>query len=212
MGIAKISFTGSIIAGRKVNEAAIKSNLKRCTLELGGKSATLIFNDADIENALVHSSQSFLANSGQACVAGSRALVQEDIAPKFTEALKARFEGLSNAMGDTMNPQTFLGPVADKKQFTSVMGFIEDGKKSCVPVVGGSRKGEKGCYIEPTLFVNPPRDSKIFTQEIFGPVLTLTTFKTEEEAIEIANDTTYGLSGMITPSRHLADSASNNDR
>ena len=194
-GIAKISFTGSIAAGRKVHEAAIKSNLKRCTLELGGKSATLIFNDADMENALTHSSQSFLANTSQACVAGSRALVQEDIAPQFIEALKARFAGFVHAMGDPMDPTTFLGPVADKAQFNSVMGFIEDGKKSAAPVVGGNRKGKAGNFIEPTIFLNPPRDSKIWKQEVFGPVLTVTTFKTEAEAIEIANDTSYGLSG-----------------
>lgn len=197
MGISKISFTGSVVAGRKVNEAAIRSNLKRCTLELGGKSAVLIFDDADIENALVHCSQSFLANSGQACVAGSRALVQESIAPKFIEALKTRYEGLSHAMGDTMDPSTFLGPVADKAQFAHVMSFIEDGKKDGAPLVGGNRKGQKGNFIEPTIFLNPPKDSKVFKEEIFGPVLTLSTFKTEAEAIAIANDTTYGLSAQI---------------
>jgi len=194
-GIAKISFTGSIGAGRKVHEAAIKSNLKRCTLELGGKSASLIFKDADMENALTHMSQSFLANSGQACVAGSRALVQEDVASQFVDALKARFEAFTHAMGDPLNPNTFLGPVADKAQFDSIMSFINDGKKNGAPLVGGNRKGKVGNFIEPTIFVNPPRDSKIWKQEIFGPVLVLTTFTTEAEAIEIANDTTYGLSG-----------------
>jgi len=94
-----------------------------------------------------------------------------------------------------MDPNTFLGPVADKAQFNSVMSFIEDGKKNGEPLVGGSRKGKAGNFIEPTIFLNSPRDSKIWKQEIFGPVLTLTTFKTEAEAIGIANDTTYGLSG-----------------
>jgi aldehyde dehydrogenase (NAD+) len=195
MGIAKISFTGSLSAGKKVHEAAIKSNLKGCDLELGGKSATLIFDDCDIDNALLHSSQSFLANSGQVCVAGSRALVQEGIAPQFIEGLKARFQKLSYAMGDSMNPNTYLGPVADKAQFTRVMSFIEDGKKNDAPLVGGTRKGEAGNFIEPTIFLNPPRDSKIFREEIFGPVLTVSTFKTEDEAIAIANDSDYGLSG-----------------
>jgi aldehyde dehydrogenase (NAD+) len=126
-----------------------------------------------MENALLHSLQSFLGNLGQVCVAGSRALVQEGITPHFIESLKARFQKLSSAMGDGMNSATYLGPVADKAQFTRVMSFIEDGKKNGAPLVGGSCKGDTGNFIESTIFLNPPRDSKISREEIFGPVLTV---------------------------------------
>ena len=199
MKIYKISFTGSIASGRKVADAANKSNLKPVTLELGGKSPAIIFNDADIPNALAMNSQGFLANSGQICAACSRTLVQEKIAPEFIKGLKQKFEEMSKVMGDTMDPNTALGPLADKAQYDRVMNFLENGKKSsnAEVITGGVRKGEKGCFIEPTIFLNPDAKSDIYTDEIFGPVLSIKTFKTEEEAIEMANDTTYGLAASI---------------
>jgi aldehyde dehydrogenase (NAD+) len=194
MDIAKVAFTGSAAAGRQVQIAAAKSNLKHCSLELGGKSPALIFDDADLENALEHNSQGFLLNSGQVCAAASRILVQEGIAPKFVEGLKGAFEKFSSAMGDASSEQVYLGPLADKKQFDRVMGFLEEGKKDGVEVlVGGVRKGEKGQFVEPTVLLNPDGKSKVYNEEIFGPVAVMRTFKTEEEAIEMANDTTYGL-------------------
>lgn len=194
MDIAKVAFTGSAAAGRQVQIAAAKSNLKHCSLELGGKSPALIFDDADLENALEHNSQGFLLNSGQVCVAASRILVQEGIAPKFVEGLKGAFEKFSSAMGDASSEQVYLGPLADKKQFDRVMGFLEEGKKDGVEVlVGGVRKGEKGQFVEPTVLLNPDGKSKVYNEEIFGPVVVMRTFKTEEEAIEMANDTSYGL-------------------
>jgi aldehyde dehydrogenase (NAD+) len=200
MGIAKVSFTGSVATGRKVQEAALKSNMKRVTLELGGKSPSIVFKDADMDNALTHNSQGFLANSAQACTAGSRVLVQEDIAAAFVAGLKARFEGLGAAMGDPMDPQTFLGPVADRQQYDRVMGFIDQGKQDGAELVcGGNRKGDKGWFIEPTIFLNPPSDSAVYRDEIFGPVITVRTFKTEEEAVALANDTVYGLSCKARP-------------
>ena len=198
MRIAKIGFTGSIQTGRLVQQAATKSNLKKCTLELGGKSASLVFNDCDLDTAVQQNSQNFLLNSGQVCVACSRTLVQEGIAPKFIEALKTQFQNFSHAMGDTMKPETFLGPLADKAQFDRVMSFLEQGKKDGVEViVGGGRKGDSGNFVEPTLLLNPSKTSKVYTDEIFGPVLAIKTFKTEDEAIEMANDTTYGLGAAL---------------
>lgn len=198
MKISKIGFTGSITTGRIVQQAATKSNLKKCTLELGGKSASLVFNDADLDTAVTQNSQNFLLNSGQVCIASSRTLVQEGIAPKFIEALKTQFQNFSHAMGDTLKAETFLGPLADKKQFESVMGFLEQGRKEGVEVLaGGGRKGDKGNFVEPTLLLNPSSKSKVYTDEIFGPVLAIKTFKTEEEAIEMANHTTYGLGATL---------------
>jgi aldehyde dehydrogenase (NAD+) len=198
MDIAKIAFTGSAATGRLVQIAAAKSNLKHCTLELGGKSPAIIFDDADVDNAVRYNSQGFLLNSGQICAAGSRVLVQEGIAPKIIEAIKQAFAQLDGAMGDAASEQTYLGPLADKQQFDRVMSFLEEGKKEGAGMevlTGGNRKGDKGMFVEPTIILNPDLKSKIYTDEIFGPVLTIKTFKTEDEAIEMANNTSYGLSG-----------------
>ncbi|KAF2866600.1 putative aldehyde dehydrogenase [Massariosphaeria phaeospora] len=197
MGIRKISFTGSVPVGKKIQEEAAKSNLKRVVLELGGKSPSMIFNDADIENALTHSSQNFLFNTGQGCVSASRAFIQEDIAPKFIDALKERFDQFKHAIGAPLDPNTFIGPLADGKQMERVMGFLESGKNEAELVTGGNRHGDTGFYVEPTIFLNPKDGARIYREEIFGPVLTIKTFKTEEEAVEMANDTEYGLSACV---------------
>lgn len=143
-------------------------------------------------------SQGFLLNSGQICAACSRTFVQEKIAPDFLKGLKEKFEGMSAVMGDTLDPKTALGPLADKAQYERVMSFLEAGKSSGAEILtGGTRKGNKGYFVEPTIYVNPYTAASIYTDEIFGPVLTVRTFKTEEEAIELANDSTYGLAGSL---------------
>jgi len=197
-GIDKISFTGSVAGGRAVQAAANKSNLKRVTLELGGKSPALVFDDAPLEAAVGGVGQGFLVNSGQICVAASRVLVQEGIAEKFKAAVKAQFEAVSKNLGaNPLEPTTTHGPVVDKAQYDRISGYIDIGKADAELVTGGSRKGDKGYAIEPTLFVNPKEGSRIWTEEIFGPVMSIKTFKTEEEAIELANDTSYGLASNI---------------
>jgi aldehyde dehydrogenase (NAD+) len=155
----------------------------------------------------------FLANSGQICVgkeyppfmvtsakqltsfpAASRVLVQDSIASSFCESLIKMFEEVGKGMGaNTMSLETQHGPVVDQQQFQTVMKYIEEGKKSAQLLTGGVRIGEKGKFIAPTIFLEPSRDSRIWTEEIFGPVLTVKTFKTEEEAVEMANETEYGL-------------------
>jgi len=125
-------------------------------------------------------------------------LVQEKIAPDFLKGLKEKFEKMNDVMGDPMDQNMTLGPLADKAQYERVMSFLESGKSSGAEIVtGGNRKGDKGCYIEPTIFMNPDNKAKIWTNEIFGPVISIKTFKTEEEAIEMANDTSYGLAASI---------------
>lgn len=128
MDIGKIAFTGSAPAGRAVLAASAKSNLKVVTLELGGKSPAIIFNDADLENAVEHTSTSFLRNSGQICHAGSRVLVQEGIAEEYIRAVKGSFERALEKMGDPSLDDTAFGPLADKKQFDRVMGFLQGAK------------------------------------------------------------------------------------
>jgi aldehyde dehydrogenase (NAD+) len=196
--IAKISFTGSVAGGRAVQQAAVKSNLKRVTLELGGKSPAIVFSDAPLEVTVGSIGEGFLFNSGQVCVASSRVLVQEDFAPKFIEAVKHQFEAVNKGMGpNPLEPTTTHGPVVDKAQFERIMGYIDIGKGDAELLTGGSRKGDKGYIVEPTIFMNPKQGSRIWSEEIFGPVLRIKTFKTEEEAIELANDTTYGLAGKV---------------
>ena len=197
MQIAKISITGSLAAGLKVQEQAAKSNLKEVTLELGGKSPAIVFNDADINTALGGCSAGFLFNSGQVCAAASRVYVQDDIASDFIKQLKDKFEDSNKGMGaNPTHKSTVLGPLVDQQQFDRVLDFIEKGKSSATLVTGGGRRGTTGCFMQPTIFLNPASESPIYRDETFGPVLVVKTFKTEEEVIELANNTTYGLAGM----------------
>ncbi|KAM0546951.1 hypothetical protein ACHAPJ_010611 [Fusarium lateritium] len=197
MGIGKICFTGSVGAGRKLQVAAAQSNLKHVTLELGGKSASIVFEDANLDNAILHNSRSFLANNARACSAASRLFVHESIAPRFIEGLKQSFIQLSKTIGDPRSEGTFLGPLVDKAQLNHVTEYIEGAKAEGIEVItGGEHRSGPGHFISPTLFFNPKLDSRIYKEEIFGPVLVCRTFKTEEEAVELANDTPYGLSGV----------------
>ncbi|PSN58746.1 aldehyde dehydrogenase [Corynespora cassiicola Philippines] len=197
MDIDKISFTGSTLTGRKIQEASAKSNMKRVSLELGGKSPSLIFNDADINNALDHASRGFLWNNGQACVATSRTFVHEDVAEVFIRKIKERFVQLRQEIGPPDDRKTYIGPLADRLQFDRVMGLIETGRKEGELIVGGNRIGDKGFYVEPTIILSPRDSARVYREEIFGPVLTIRTFRTEDEAIKLANDTSYGLSSCI---------------
>ncbi|EUC44620.1 hypothetical protein COCMIDRAFT_37529 [Bipolaris oryzae ATCC 44560] len=199
MDINKISFTGSLATGKKIQELSAKSNLKRVVLELGGKSPSLIFDDANLNNALHHHSLNFLSNSGQACVAATRVFIQGNIAEAFIEQLKFRFEQVFQTAGSPLDPKTVFGPLADSMQFERVMNYIEIGKQESELITGGKRHSysNSGYYVEPTIFLNPKDDAHIYREEIFGPVITIKTFKTEEEAIKLANDTCFGLSACI---------------
>lgn len=151
-----------------------------------------------MENAVNHSSSSFLINSGQMCVAASRILVHQKIAETFTSQLQARFEALAHTMGDPESAESFLGPLADRAQTERVLEFFGQGRKDGVRFLTGGTKHEKGGnYVQPTIMVDGPLDSITWTQEIFGPALSIRTFETEEEAIQLANDTSYGLSACV---------------
>ena len=125
-------------------------------------------------------------------------MVQEGIASKFIEAVKGAFEKATEKMGDPSLEETAFGPLADKKQFERVMQFLKDGKAEGVEVLtGGERLGDKGTFVQPTVLLNPDLKSKVYTDEIFGPVISVRTFKTEEEAIKLANDTEYGIGSTV---------------
>lgn len=200
MRIRKVSFTGSIPTGKRIQEAAAKSNLKRVTLELGGKSPAVVFDDCNLENAITWTANAITANTGQVCFAATRVYVQEGIYDKFVAGYKKALQEKAQTIGDPEDESTVMGPLIDKAQFDRVSGFIERGKAGQGTLLtGGSRVGDKGFFIEPTVFENVKADAEIITQEIFGPVAVLNSFKTEEEIIEKSNNTDFGLmAGVFT--------------
>ncbi|TRX87801.1 hypothetical protein FHL15_011309 [Xylaria flabelliformis] len=199
MKVRKISFTGSTATGRKIQEMAAKSNLKRITLELGGKSPAVVFDDANLENAIFWCVNAICGNTGQICFAASRVYVQEGIYDKFLEGYKKAMEERAKTIGDPDAAETLMGPIVDKLQFDRVSGFLERGRNQGTLLIGGSRVGDQGYFIEPTIFADVPEDAEICKQEIFGPVAIVNKFKTEEEIIAKANDTEYGLmAGVFT--------------
>ena len=196
MDIDKVAFTGSTLVGRTIMKAAASSNLKKVTLELGGKSPNIVFNDADIEQAIHWVNFGIYFNHGQCCCAGSRIYVQEGIYDKFIEAFKKRAS--ENVVGDPFHEGTFQGPQVSQLQYDRIMGYIKAGKEEGATVeIGGERHGDKGYFIQPTIFSNVRPDMKIMQEEIFGPVCSIAKFKDEAEAIKLANDSTYGLAAAV---------------
>jgi aldehyde dehydrogenase (NAD+) len=163
-----------------------------------GPLVSILLNRYDLctDDAGNRCSTWFLINTTQACVAATRCFVQESIAEKFITALKERFNSAKGTIGSPLEPTVMVGPLVDKAQFERVMKYIDFGKQEGDLAVGGTRIGEKGYFVEPTIFLNPKTDGKIWKEEIFGPVLSIRTFKTEDEVVNWANDTEYGLSGM----------------
>ncbi|KAF2667765.1 aldehyde dehydrogenase, allergen Cla h 10 [Microthyrium microscopicum] len=196
MDIDKVAFTGSTVVGRQIMKAAASSNLKKVTLELGGKSPNIVFDDADIDNAISWVNFGIFFNHGQCCCAGSRVYVQEGIYDKFMARFKERAS--KNVVGDPFGSDTFQGPQVSQVQFDRIMSYIEHGKQSGATVeTGGKRKGDKGFFIEPTIFSGVSEDMKIVQEEIFGPVCSVSKFKTAEEVVKAGNSTTYGLAAAV---------------
>lgn len=196
--VRKVAFTGSTGVGRKIMESAGKK-LQNISLELGGKSANIILADADLSVAVDGALYAFLYHSGQACTSGTRLLVDEKIYPAFKDALVKRIADVK--VGVPTDPATGYGPVVSKKQFDTIMNYINISKKEGAKLLAGGERAtggdlDKGYYIKPTLFEVGP-DNTIFNEEIFGPVLAITPFKTEEEAIKLANKSIYGLAGAV---------------
>ncbi|EME43725.1 hypothetical protein DOTSEDRAFT_53045 [Dothistroma septosporum NZE10] len=199
MRIRKISFTGSVATGKAIQIAAAKSNLKRVTLELGGKSPAVVFADANLENALTWTINAILARSGQVCMAATRVYVQDAVAEEFIKLYVEKMKEATSFLGDPQDTAVRMGPLVDQSQFDKVMEIIAKGSSEAELVVGGNRHGSTGCYIEPTVFLNPRSDAAIYKNEVFGPVSIVKTFKTEDEVVNLANDTEYGLvAGLFT--------------
>ncbi|KAI9828120.1 MAG: aldehyde dehydrogenase (NAD(P)(+)) ald5 [Thelocarpon impressellum] len=209
MDVDKVAFTGSTAVGRQIMKAAAGSNLKKVTLELGGKSPNIVFDDADIDNAISWVNFGIFFNHGQCCCAGSRIYVQDGIYDKFVARFKERAG--ANKVGDPFQADTFQGPQVSQLQFDRIMGYIDEGKKAGATVeIGGERHGKEGYFIQPTIFSNVTEDMKIMQEEIFGPVCSIARFKTAEDAVRVGNHATYGLAAAVhTTSLKTAITVSN---
>ncbi|KAF5592914.1 aldehyde dehydrogenase (NAD+) [Fusarium pseudocircinatum] len=197
MDVDKIAFTGSTAAGREVARLAA-SNLKEMTIESGGKFPLLVFQDADLDQAVKWSHYGIMANQGQICTATSRILVHEKVHQQFIELFKEKVK--SCKIGNTFDSGTFQGPQVSKAQYERVLSFIESGKADGATVALGGQPttvNGKGFFIEPTIFIDALDDMKIYREEIFGLVAIISPFKTEDEAVRRANDTIYGLGVAI---------------
>ncbi|KAK3680684.1 aldehyde dehydrogenase (NAD(P)(+)) ald5 [Vermiconidia calcicola] len=196
MDVDKVAFTGSTVTGRTILKAAASSNLKKVTLELGGKSPNIVFEDADIDNAISWVNFGIFFNHGQCCCAGSRIYVQESIYDEFIKRFKDRAS--KNVVGDPFAKDTFQGPQVSQLQFDRIMNYIKAGKEAGATVeIGGNRMGDKGYFIEPTIFSNVTEDMQIMQEEIFGPVCSISKFKSKDEVIKTANNSTYGLAAAL---------------
>jgi betaine-aldehyde dehydrogenase len=196
-GVDKLAFTGSIPTGAAVMQAAAVG-IKNISLELGGKSPFVIFDDADLEQAVEWIMFGIFWNKGENCCATSRLIVQDAIAPTLLERLKVEVEKIS--IGDPLDAKTLLGPIVHKAHYQKVMSYIEAGKAEGLKLLtGGNRPRhiETGFFVEPTIFVEVPPTSKLWCEEIFGPVLCVCTFTDEAEALHLANDTPYGLGAAV---------------
>jgi aldehyde dehydrogenase (NAD+) len=196
MDVDKVAFTGSTEVGHLIMEAAAKSNLKRVTLELGGKSPNIVFADTDLDEAVEGAHFGLFFNHGQCCCAGSRVFVEEKIYDKFVEKSGARAE--KRIVGDPFDPKTEQGPQVDQAQFDKIMGFIDSGREQGAKLVcGGDRVGDRGYFIEPTVFADVQDNMKIAQEEIFGPVMSIIPFKNVDEVVDRANRTMYGLAAAV---------------
>lgn len=196
MDVDKVAFTGSTEVGHLIMEAAAKSNLKRVTLELGGKSPNIVFADADLDAAIEGAHDALFFNQGQCCCAGSRLFVEEKCYDEFVTRTveKAR----NRIVGDPFDSNTEQGPQVDKDQFDKVMSYIESGMRQGAQMLcGGNRVGDRGFFIAPTVFADVRDEMQIAQEEIFGPVMSIIKFKDIDEAIQRANNSMYGLAAAV---------------
>jgi phenylacetaldehyde dehydrogenase len=197
--VDKITFTGEHTTGQKIIEAS-KTNLKRVSLELGGKSPTLVFDDADLNAALEGTHGAVFFNQGQCCIAGARVFVHEAVHDEFVEHLAGRAESIR--LGSGLDPQTEMGPLVSAEQLERVSGYIASGREQGARIVAGGERGsgrglDGGYFIRPTVFTDVAGDMQVMREEIFGPVAMVGSFSDEDEAIAHANDTHFGLAAGI---------------
>ncbi|XP_074627489.1 aldehyde dehydrogenase 1A1-like isoform X2 [Acropora palmata] len=196
MEINKVSFTGSTEVARLIQAAAATSNLKRLTLELGGKSPNIVLADSDLDYAVEYSHSALFFNQGQCCSAGSRTFVQDTIYDEFVKKSVERAQ--KRTVGDPFDDSVEQGPQIDQEQFDKILELIESGKKEGAKLeCGGARHGSKGFFIQPTVFSGVKDGMRIAKEEIFGPVQQIIKFSDIDEVIERANNTAYGLAAAV---------------
>ncbi len=194
--VDKVAFTGSTEVGRKIAEAAGKSNLKKVTLELGGKSPNVVYADADIETAVAGAANAIFFNQGQCCNAGSRLYVQNDIYDEVISGVAERARGIK--VGSGLDLDTTMGPLISDEQFQKVLGYMDEGRTDgAEAIVGGGRIGERGYFVEPTILSNTRADMSVVREEIFGPVVVAQPFDSVEDITAAANDTNFGLAAGV---------------
>jgi acyl-CoA reductase-like NAD-dependent aldehyde dehydrogenase len=194
--VDKISFTGSTAVGMEIQRVAA-ATMKRVSLELGGKSACIVFDDADLENAVTSLAAGIFKNQGQLCIAASRMFVHERLYDAFSERLSQLAHGIR--LGDPLAPETTMGPLVSKTQYDRVMGYIALGKEGGGSVRAGGARGPQaqGYFVQPTVFAGMDNGMRVAREEIFGPVATLIPFRDEEDVVRQANDTPYGLAAGV---------------
>lgn len=200
--VRKLSFTGSTLVGRGIMATAARTNLKKVTLELGGKGPSIVFADADWNNALFWTTAGITLHNGQICAAGSRIYVEDDIYEKFVEEFSARSRDA--VAGDPLLSTTTKGPLVSALQKERVMGHVKKGQDDGLQVLHGNQADglpAQGHFVPNVAFANVEPTSSLVREEIFGPVATISRFKTEEEAIALANDSEYGLAASVFTSR-----------
>lgn len=194
-GVDKVAFTGSTEVGRKIVNAA-SGNLKKVSLELGGKSPQVVFADADLEAAIPGVAAGFLFNHGQTCTAGTRLLVEDAIFDEFTAGVAEHAAGLR--IGPGLDPANDIGPLVSREQLTKVTGYLDAGiAQGARALAGGGRHGDTGFYVQPTLLVDVDREFSVYQEEIFGPVAVAVPFNRDRGVREAANDTPYGLAASV---------------
>ncbi|XP_031695874.1 aldehyde dehydrogenase, mitochondrial-like [Anarrhichthys ocellatus] len=196
MDVDKLAFTGSTEVGHLIQQASGSSNLKKVTLELGGKSPNIILSDANMENAVEQAHFGLFFNQGQCCTAASRTFVQADIYDEFVERSVERAR--RRVVGNPFDLKTEQGPQVDQEQFNKILGYISSGKREGAKLkCGGGVAADRGYFIQPTVFGDVRDNMTIAREEIFGPVMQIMKFKTLEEVVTRANDTKYGLAAAV---------------
>lgn len=200
MDVDKIAFTGSTATARHIMKMA-SVNLKNITLETGGKSPLIVFNDADLANAVEWVHIGIMLNQGQICTATSRILVQDGIYDRFVEAFREQVRSVSK-VGDPFDEQTFQGPQVTRDQYERIMAYVDVGKKEGAKLEMGGEPCQQagdgsGFFVQPTVFTGVKPEMRIFQEEVFGPFVAITRFDTEDEAIGLANNTQYGLGSAV---------------
>jgi aldehyde dehydrogenase (NAD+) len=196
MDVDKIAFTGETGTGKIVMTAAAQSNLKRVSLELGGKSPNVVFADADLDAAVEGAYFGLFFNQGQCCCAGSRLYVQESVYDEFVSKIAAKAK--ARKVGDPFDPAVEQGPQVSGEQMDRILGYIDAGKKDGARMLsGGGRIGDKGYFVQPTVFCDVQDEMKIAQEEIFGPVMSILKFKDTEEVLARGNRSFYGLAAAV---------------